>query len=132
MTKEDWKKTKLNSDKDYVDRVADGQLADEAWLAAQREIAAVAAATDLIGRGGDRGGFVDEMTKNKSPDDTRDAVTYLRALAAAWTEAWDAIMKKAAEEKGRSKEDSELVEQMIAAARIAIKKGTTIDKFADD
>jgi hypothetical protein len=62
-------------------------LFDEAWLAAQREIAAVAAAKDALGRGGDEKSYVDDMTKNKDPGDTRNIGEFLNDLTQAWTEA---------------------------------------------
>lgn len=63
-------------------------LFDEAWLAAQREIDAVAAAKDALGRGDGEQDFLDEMTKRgKDPADTRDMGTYLYDLTKAWSEA---------------------------------------------
>lgn len=63
-------------------------LFDEAWLAAQREIEAVAAAKAALGRGDGQQDFLDDMAKHgKDPNDNRDIGTYLYDLSKAWSEA---------------------------------------------
>ena len=73
--------------KDEVDFEVDKQLFDEAWLAAQREIEAVAAAKEALDRGDGEQAFLEEMRKKTDPADTRDIGTLLYDLSKAWSEA---------------------------------------------
>ena len=77
----------MNDVKNEVDFEVDKLLFDEAWLAAQREIEAVAAAKEALGRGDGEQAFLDDMAKKKDPNDTRDLGTIILELSRAWSEA---------------------------------------------
>jgi len=72
------------------------------------------------------------MAALNDPTDQRSFAEKLLDYTRAWTAAMEEVTAKLQEEQNRSKEDSDLINTMIADARIAIPKGTSVQKFTDD
>lgn len=72
----------------------DTKVLDDSWQWAQWMIKTVAAAEDAIKAGKTDTQFVDEMTKNKDPSDTRDTATFTHDVTAAWGTAQGKISER--------------------------------------